>query len=320
MSNTSVGLITNEIGFSLSRLVAQATNHITLIAPFITQGALERLIAEADPSIPLSVFTRWRLDEIVAGVSDLRVLDTVRARTGSRLLLHPRLHATVILIDDSAAVLGSSNITDSALAFRDPPNVEIMAELRPVPTRLFLFIRHLERTSVPATDELRCQLEDAVRSAPPMPAYPEVESAVPKAVDVARLFPSFRSPDLLYEAYLSLRTFRDAETRAAILDDLEVLSLPEGLTEKDFAEQVAAALMTLPVIAAFDEFVARPRFFGEMVEWLGSREECAGEDAEQRKRYLQTLIRWLRHFLPTRYRLEEPGYSERFGRVEGWEE
>jgi len=319
MSNTSFGLITDNIGSSLSRLVAQATNRVTLIAPFITQGALERLVAEADSSIPLSVFNRWHLDEIVAGVSDLRVLDTVRARTGSRLFLHPHLHAKVILIDDSVAVLGSSNITDSGLAFRDPPNLEIMAELRPVPNRLFLFIRHLERTSVPATDELRCQLEDAVRSAPPIPAYPQVEIAAPKVFEVPPLFPSFRSPDHLYEGYLSVRTFRDLETRAAILDDLEALALPEGPTEKDFGEKVAAALLALPVIAAFDEFVARPRFFGEMAEWLGSREEFAGQDAERRKRYLQTLIRWLRHFVPTRYRLEQPGYAERFGRIESWE-
>jgi hypothetical protein len=67
MSSTSGGRITDDIGSSLSRLAAQATGHVTLIAPFITQGALERLVAEADPSIPLSVFTRWCLDEIVAG-------------------------------------------------------------------------------------------------------------------------------------------------------------------------------------------------------------------------------------------------------------
>jgi hypothetical protein len=98
---------------------------------------------------------------------------------------------------------------------------------------------------------------------------------------------------------------------------LEVLSLPDGLSEAVFKDRVAAILLTLPLIAAFDDFVARPRFFGEMAEWLGRRQEFAGQDAEQRKRYLQTLIRWLRHFLPGRYRLEEPGYSERFGRADG---
>jgi len=33
----------------------------------------------------------------------------------------------------------------------------------------------------------------------------------------------------------------------------------------------------------------------------------------------QTLVRSVRHFLPRRYRLEEPNYSELFGRIEGWE-
>jgi hypothetical protein len=37
-------------------------------------------------------------------------------------------------------------------------------------------------------------------------------------------------------------------------------------------------------------------------------------DVMQYKRYLQKLIRWMRHFLPRRYRLEEPNYSELFGR------
>lgn len=48
MSNTSVGLITHDIGSSLSRLVARATGHITLIAPFFTNGSdLDRLAEEA---------------------------------------------------------------------------------------------------------------------------------------------------------------------------------------------------------------------------------------------------------------------------------
>jgi hypothetical protein len=197
--------------------------------------------------------------------------------------------------------------------------VEIMAELMPVPNRLFLFVRHLERSSAPATDELRRQLEGAVRSAPPMPAYPEVEIPVPTVLGESSLFPSFRSPDHLYEGYRSVQSFRDVETRATILDDLATLSVPEGLTENEFREKVGATLLTFPVIVAFDDFAARPRFFGEMTDWLGAREELARQDAKQRKRYLQTLIRWLRHFLPARYRLEEPGYSERFGRVDGWE-
>ena len=80
-----------------------------------------------------------------------------------------------------------------------------------------------------------------------------------------------------------------------------------------------AALLAVETVAAFDEFVVQPRYFGEMAEWLKGRGVLAEQSQEDRKRYLQTLVRWLRHFLPGRYRLEEPNYSELFGRVEGWE-
>jgi hypothetical protein len=73
------------------------------------------------------------------------------------------------------------------------------------------------------------------------------------------------------------------------------------------------------LIAAFDDLVAKPRYFGEMLEWLKSRGVLAEQGQEYRKLYLQTLIRWLRHFLPGRYRLAEPGYSELFGRAGGWD-
>jgi len=289
------------------------------VAPFIKQGALERLVTDVDPSIPLHVFTRWRLDDIVAGVSDLGVFDAVQARPGSRLLLHDRLHAKVMLIDDDVAVVGSANITDSALGFHSPPNVEVMAVLRPVPNRLFLFVRDLERTSVLATPELRQRLEEAADASPPPPIYPLTEMPPLGPTMPARPFPSFRSPDRLYGAYRSIQEFRDPETRDAVLDDLLVLSLPDGLDETAFRDRFGRALLARDDIAAFDEFVARPRYFGEMAEWLKARGVLADQDQEARKRYLQTLVRWLAHFLPGRYRLEEPNYSELFGRVEGWE-
>ena len=40
--------------------------------------------------------------------------DFVRGRHDSRLLLHPRLHAKVLLIDDEVAAIGSANVTDAA--------------------------------------------------------------------------------------------------------------------------------------------------------------------------------------------------------------
>jgi hypothetical protein len=118
---------------------------------------------------------------------------------------------------------------------------------------------------------------------------------------------------------VSVVEFSDYEARAAILDDLFVLALPDGLDEPAFRQRVGAGLLAIAAVMAFDEFVGQPRYFGEMAEWLKGQGVLADQSQEDRKRYLQTLVRWLRHFLPGRYRLEEPSYSELFGRVEGWD-
>jgi hypothetical protein len=316
--NNEVALLTEDIGLFLGALAKQARGKLTLVAPFIKQVALERLIGGIDSSVRLTVLTRWRVDEICAGVSDLSVFDLVRDRPGSRMLLHPRLHAKVLLVDDIKAAVGSANITDSALGFTAHPNAEVMVSLQPVPNRLFLFLMRLERESVPASEELRRQFEEAVKAGPPPPDFPVVRIPEAAVDGVMPLFPRFRSPEWLYRGYISVVEFNDRETRSVILDDLEALALPDGLDEPAFTQRVGAGLLALEQVRAFDELVSQPRYFGEMAEWLKGRGVLADQSQEDRKRYLQTLVRWLRHFLPGRYRLEEPKYSELFGRVEGW--
>jgi len=312
-------LLTEKIGLSLGECARQARHRLTLVAPFIKRKALERLIADVTPSVTLTVVTRWKVDEISAGASDLSVFDLVHERVGSRLLLHPRLHAKVLLIDDQVAAIGSANVTDAALGFADRPNAEVMATLHPVPNRLFLFLLHLERDAVPATEELRRKFEEAVKAAAPQLTLPVVEVTGDAPRGPPSLFPCFRNPEQLHRGYVSVVEFSDPEARAAILDDLAVLALPDGLDEPTFRERVGVRLLAVGSVRAFDEFVTQPRYFGEMVEWLKGRGVLADQSPEDRKLYLQTLVRWLRHFLPTRYRLEEPNYSELFGRVEGWQ-
>jgi hypothetical protein len=311
-------LLTENIGLSLGERARQARHRITLAAPYIKRKALERLIADVSPIVILTVFTRWKVDEIAAGVSDLSVLDLLHDRAGSRLLLHPRLHAKLLLIDDQIAAIGSANFTDAALGFADQTNAEVMAILHPVPNRLFQFLLQLERDAVPATEELRRKFEEAGKTVSPPWTPPGVDLIGDAPRGPPSLFPCFRNPEQLYRGYVSVVEFSDQETRTAILDDLEALSLPDGLDEPTFRYRVGASLLTVDTVRAFDEFVSHPRYFGEMAEWLKDRGVLPDQGQEERKMYLQKLVRWLRHFLPGRYRLEEPNYSEMFGRIEGW--
>src|SRR5262249_44053895 len=150
--------------------------------------------------------------EIAAGASDLSVFDLLRKRSGSRLLLHPRLHAKVMLIDDQVAVVGSANITEAALGVAPQPNAEVGAGLEPASNRLYLFLRKLERDSIPATEELRRRYEDAAKAAPPPwnPPVVELTSYAPHMPPSP--FPRFRHPERLYQGYLSIVEFSDHET------------------------------------------------------------------------------------------------------------
>lgn len=310
-------LLTEKIGLSLGEYARQARHRFTLAVPFIKRKALERLIADVPPAVTLTVITRWKVQDISAGMSDLSVFDLLQERVCSRLLLHPRLHAKVLLIDDHVAAVGSANVTDAALGFSDLPNAEVMAILQPVPNQLFQFLLQLERNSVLATQELRRQFEEAAKAAQPPWTPPEVDISCNVVRGPASHFPCFRNPEQLYRGYLSVVEFSDNEARAAILDDLALLALPDGLDEPTFKRRVGAELLAIETVAAFDEFVAQPRFFGEMADWLKGKGVLPDQSQEDRKRYLQTLVRWLRHFLPGRYRLEEPNFSELFGRVGG---
>lgn len=317
--NSDALLLIETIGAVLADHVQQARQRLTLAAPFVKRKALERLLAGLNPTVALTLFTRWSVDEVVAGVSDLSVLDFVHERSGSRLLLHPRLHAKVLLIDDHVAAIGSANVTNVALGFVEPANAEVMVLLQPVPNRLFQFLRHLERSAVLATEELRQRFEEAVKAAPPSWTPPVVSIGGESTRGPSTPFPNFRNPEQLYRCYLSVAELSDPDSRTAVLDELEVLSLPDGLDEAAFRQRVGAILLAREFVAAFDKFVAQPRYFGEMADWLLAQGILPDHNAEEQKRYLQTLIRWLRHFLPGRYRLEEPNYSELFGRVEGWD-
>ncbi len=50
--------------------IASATRRVVIVAPFIKVGALSRVLRDVRIGCELLVVTRWRLEELAAGVSD----------------------------------------------------------------------------------------------------------------------------------------------------------------------------------------------------------------------------------------------------------
>src|SRR3954447_2475597 len=101
-----------------------ARHEIVLCAPFVKRHVIDRVLACTAPNVAVAIISRWRPEEIAAGGSDTAVLESGSARGGS-VLLHDRLHAKFYRGDD-AVLLGSANLTGTALGWSTRPNLELL--------------------------------------------------------------------------------------------------------------------------------------------------------------------------------------------------
>jgi len=253
------------------------------------------VLAGVRPTVQLQVVTRWAVEEIAAGVSDLRVLDIV-LDCGGKLFLCPQLHAKYYRAD-RLVLVGSANITARALGWSPSPNVELLTEID-WDAPLVEFECRLADASIEASSSLRDALEAAVGELPRQQLSDEAQQG---------WLPGLRFPSDLLLAYEGKWEKLGVSVRAAAVEDLAVLSIPAGLSRNAARVAVGMALLRQPIIAAVDRFLASPRRFGEVAELLANSSARPRSEAD----YLwQTLMRWLKYFLPWRYQFCQPVFSE----------
>ena len=88
------------VGECVLELFRGAKSEVTIVAPFIRSAALERLVDVVGRDVKLTIVTRWLPADIVAGVSDLKILDVAREHN-ARLFLRNDLHAKLFISDQS---------------------------------------------------------------------------------------------------------------------------------------------------------------------------------------------------------------------------
>lgn len=110
-------------GDLLSQLCSGAQDLI-LAAPYIKADALTRVLADVSPAASLICITRWNFHDLAVGASDIECRTIVTERGGS-FRLHPSLHAKYYRVDD-AVLIGSANLTSSAMGWSRQPNLEIL--------------------------------------------------------------------------------------------------------------------------------------------------------------------------------------------------
>lgn len=226
--------------------LATAREQVLLCAPFIKAPVLRRLLEALRPEVHVRVVTRWRADEVAAGVSDLETLDIVEARPNTTLALLDPLHAKVY-VADGRAIVGSANLTAKALGWCRHPNLEVLVPAPADDAGLVACLDELASARL-ASEEERTKIDAAVAALPPRP--PSSEAGELDEARAAIWLPRLGDPRRLFPVYAGVGVDRMIRpTVDAASHDIEALGLPAGLDEAAFNAAVARAFAGMPAIA-----------------------------------------------------------------------
>jgi hypothetical protein len=264
--------------------------------------------------------TRWRLDEIASGVSDLDVWLVVRDRPNTSMWLRSDLHAKFYR-SDSACLIGSANLTHAALGWSSRPNLELLIN-SPIQVPLREFEDDLFAGSSRVDESIYKQMCSALEHFVvhrvldlPIEGQLEAERLLGEiGLSVVSWIPSLRHPEKLYIAYLGKLDELTTASRAAALNDLSVLDIPLGLSREGFESYVGVQLLQMPIIRRVDNFLVEPQRFGAVTALLNQL-PCRDNVEFSANTAWQTLMRWLLFFMPTRYQHSVPNHSELFKRL-----
>jgi len=109
----------------IAKTITAARTSILIISAFVTLSGLRWLRSNGMPTdVPVTIVTQWTPDDILSGASDLDAYRFAREQRW-RFALVPKLHAKVLLVDNSYMFVGSANITAFGLSLVPGGNREL---------------------------------------------------------------------------------------------------------------------------------------------------------------------------------------------------
>lgn len=293
-------------GDDLKALCAAAQTEVLLAAPFIKTTVLETLIQDVPSVTAVTVVTRWYPEEIAAGASDLEVWDVIEGQERGRLLLHQHLHAKYYRAGERA-LIGSANLTNLALGWVSPANVELLVLDDPQRDELVQFETTLLAGAVRATRSVRDHMAAQVDSIEPAALSVGLIGAADQGQEyVTRRglwVPQCGRPDRLFDVYRNYGTESLIQwTVEAGRSDLDALRVPGGLTRSEFDRCIAAGLRATEIVKALESIAEEPVSDARGQEIVRSKVKGSGEGISAEDQW-ELVKLWLTHFLPDTFRL-----------------
>ena len=268
----------------MSQLCSDAQNLI-LAAPYIKGDALTRVLADVSPIASLICITRWNLHDLAVGASDTECRTIVTERGGS-FRLHPSLHAKYYRVDDMV-LIGSANLTSSAMGWSRQPNLEILC--RPGDDFDYAFLQGLLEGSREIGDDEFARWEAiteiSTRSNSVITGdQPQLDTWRPATRD-------FRNLELSYQEREDEIASSD-EQRAA-QRDIQALRIPPDLSDEQVRMWASACLLAAP----FTNTVIRLHNI-EIPRASRSIAETYNLNVTEARRAMETAQNWLAFLTP----------------------
>lgn len=289
-------------GDDVLELLSGARRDVLVVAPFIRARALERLLDSVSPDATITVVTRWRPADLLAGASDLDVFDLVQSRS-ARLLLRHDLHAKLFAADNKCLV-GSANVTDTALGWRMPANLELLIPIARTAPSIVRFEEELLAGAVPATAQDMQWLRDLVNRLASQASIVIAEVADDQTTPglfAPDWVPRTMNPEELYLVYAGDGSRVSRRALQAMRDEIAQLGVVPGMSEGDFRAWVATSITQTPLVRGVTERIEEQGAMTEpALEQLLASLGVADTDYPAHQG-LVAIQRWLDYFLPARY-------------------
>jgi|LWDU01.1.fsa_nt_gi hypothetical protein len=118
-----------EVQIEIANSLRECKNSIIILSAFIKHNAFEWFKEQIESiDIEVIVVARWRLDDLIAKVSDLSIYRQCQ-ELGWTFKVDERLHSKLFLIDSSIAFIGSSNLTGAGLGLTEKSNFELSTKI-----------------------------------------------------------------------------------------------------------------------------------------------------------------------------------------------
>lgn len=296
------------LGNDIISLLSSAKHTALIVAPFMRSEALSRLLDSIPDGVQITVVTRWRVADLLSGASDLAVYDIIKSK-GAKLYIRHDLHAKYFAADDTC-LIGSANVTLTALGWRNPANLELLTCVSRSLDYIIEFENILFSDAIHANVEQRDCLEAILLQ------LRKKNISIPDLKDTKwhplplNWVPQVRNPEELYSVYK-----KKADIGLTLIkymqNELDQIGIIPGLNQKEFRAWIASKIIQAPLVVWVIEHLDQ---YGDVTEDALNdllKQMSDDENRAEAKEVLEVLQRWLTYFLQIHYETVQDGIKLR---------